>query len=115
MTILSRVTGLPITGLDVLREDIARILGTRTGSRLLRRDYGSDLPDRVGAPLNGETIAEIYADVAQALDRQMPELRLKRVELLDADADGRFAFRLDAAHPALDGPLAVTADPGGAT
>jgi phage baseplate assembly protein W len=113
MTGLSRITGRPIGGVDLLRQSIEDVLTTPIGTRVLRRDYGSDLPSRIDAPLNGATIADVYADVAQALDAHIADFQLDRVQIIDASGTGRFSFRLDARHPLLDAPLEVSVNLGG--
>lgn len=97
-----RTTGVAIDGIDRLRQSIEDVLTTPRGSRVLRRDYGSDLPLRVGAPLNGETVVDVYADAAIALDTQIADFELARIEITAVEP-GRFGFRLEADHPALDG------------
>lgn len=37
-------TGQPLSGIDHLRQSIRDILTTRSGMRVMRRDYGSRLP-----------------------------------------------------------------------
>ncbi|NYZ70451.1 baseplate assembly protein W, partial [Endozoicomonas sp. SM1973] len=45
-----RLTGKPLSNLDHLRQSITDILTTRIGTRLMRRDYGSRLPELVDRP-----------------------------------------------------------------
>ena len=56
----SRATGRPLGGLDHVRQSIRDILTTPKGSRVLVRDYGSDLPALIDRPLG----AALAADVA---------------------------------------------------
>ncbi len=56
-----------IEGIEHLRQSITNILTTPIGSRVMRRDYGSRLFEKIDRPLNGELIAEIYSDVIEAL------------------------------------------------
>ena len=59
--------GVHLQGIAHLKQSIANILTTPIGSRVMRRDYGSRLFERIDRPLNGELIAEIYSDVIEAL------------------------------------------------
>jgi len=86
MTGMSRVTGQQIAPGAHLAQSITDILSTPRGSRVLRRDYGSRLPDLIDAPLNGETLIEVFAETAEALDLWEPRLKLRRVEVLAASA-----------------------------
>ena len=74
-------TGRAISGLAHLYQSIAKILTTSIGSRLKRRPFGSEIPDLIDAPNNGETRVRLYAAIATALMRWEPRLRLNRVQL----------------------------------
>ncbi len=89
----SRQTGRTIDGPSRLAQAIGDILSTPKGSRVMRRDYGSDLPLLIDAPMNDETMVDVYAATAEAIDRWEPEFALRRVELLSASA-GRMELRL---------------------
>ena len=78
-------TGKSLTGLDHLRQSITDILMTPIGSRVMRRDYGSRLPELVDAPMNGETIMDIYAATADALRTWEPRIQVTQVTLTSAD------------------------------
>ncbi len=72
-------TGRTLSGDAHLRLSIADILGTRKGTRVMRRDYGSDVPRHVDRPLSRSTLVDIVADSAMALDQWEPRIRLDRV------------------------------------
>jgi phage baseplate assembly protein W len=72
-------TGKPLSGLAHLRQSIVDILSTAPETRIMRRDYGSDLFNLIDAPQNAATMARFYASVAVALDRWEPRLRLTKV------------------------------------
>lgn len=78
---MHNTTGEALEGLDHLKQSIRDILTTPLGSRVMRRDYGSRLFELVDAPLNDETIIEVYAATAEALDRWEPRFLLRRVAL----------------------------------
>ncbi|WP_226341233.1 GPW/gp25 family protein [Gemmobacter serpentinus] len=78
---MSRLTGRSISGGSHLAQSITDILSTPKGSRVLRRDYGSRLPDLIDAPMNGETMVDLFAETAEALDQWEPRLKLRRVEV----------------------------------
>lgn len=93
MTGTSRITGRRIDRDEHLTQSITDILTTPKGSRVMRRDYGSVLPELIDAPMNGETIVDVYAATAEALDRWEPRLRLQRVEIVASSA-GAMTLRL---------------------
>ena len=67
--------------LEYIGQSIRDILSTPTGSRVMRREYGSALFDLLDAPLNRMTIAAIYAATASAVRQWCPMVRVKRVEI----------------------------------
>lgn len=75
--------GKPLEGLAHLAQSIRDILTTPIGSRVMRRDYGSRLPQLVDAPLNRRTIMDLYAATAEAIKRWEPRFRLKRTSITD--------------------------------
>lgn len=86
MSGLNRHIGTIIDGLGHLSQSIEDILTTPVGSRVMRRDYGSALPDLVDAPINDTTIADIYQATADALVKWEPRFVLGRMEVLVARA-----------------------------
>lgn len=76
---INATTGKALAGVDHLRQSVRDILTTPVGSRVMRRDYGSQLPRLVDAPLNRSTLADVYAETADALGRWEPRLRLLSV------------------------------------
>lgn len=93
---MSRKTGVAILvdSLEHLHQSIAHILTTPLGSRVMRRDYGSELPDLIDQPLNASTRLRIYAATAIALQRWEKRIRLRRVKLIPS-ADGRAELQLE--------------------
>lgn len=78
-------TGKRLGGLEHLRQSIRDILTTPIGSRVMRRDYGSRLFQLIDAPMNRTTLLDVYAAVAEALDRWEPRFRLEQVQAVSAE------------------------------
>ena len=93
MSGMNRHTGLAVEGSAHLSQSILDILTTPKGTRVMRRDYGSDLPNIIDQPINGETLIDIYQATAEALDEWEPRLELARVQLAAAEA-GRIEIDL---------------------
>lgn len=70
-------TGKPLSDLDHLRQSLRDILTTRIGTRVMRRDYGSRIPDLIDRPITPRLAVELYAAVAEALAgaHRLPHLR----------------------------------------
>lgn len=79
-------TGKALSGDAHLAQSIADILSTPIGTRIMRRPYGSRLPDLIDAPANAATRVQLYAATATALMRWEPRITLKRVALSVVDA-----------------------------
>ena len=84
MSGLNRHTALEIEGDAHLAQSISVILSTPIGSRVLRRDFGSNLPRLIDAPINGETVVDLYLATAEALEKWEPRFQLTRVQIADA-------------------------------
>lgn len=93
-------TGQPVSGLAHLRQSIADILTTPVGSRVMRREYGSLIPELIDAPFNAATRQRLYAAAVTALIRWEPRLRISRVQLSDATYQG--AAELEITGVAVD-------------
>lgn len=79
-------TGKRLGGIEHLRQSIRDILTTLIGTRVMRRDYGSDLPRLVDAPINRKTISDIYAATAGALMKWEPRIQVTNVQITNAQA-----------------------------
>ncbi len=82
-------TGHPITGWDHVVQSIIMILTTPVGSRVMRREFGSEVPSLIDRPITPRVILAVYAATANALRRWEPRFRLTRCELAQATATGR--------------------------
>ncbi|MDD4556502.1 MAG: GPW/gp25 family protein [Alphaproteobacteria bacterium] len=91
---MDNLTGKPLVGLAHLRQSIADILTTPIGSRVMRRDYGSRIFQRIDAPITGELVAEIYADVVEALFNYEPRFEVSNVSVVSI-ADGKIVLDLE--------------------
>lgn len=72
-------TGEPITGVEHLKQSIRDILTTPIGSRVMRRDYGSNLMTLLDRPMNSQLAVDVQIAVTMALSLQEPRLQLNRV------------------------------------
>lgn len=92
---VSGTTGQAIDGAAHLVQSISRILTTPVGSRVMRRDFGSLLPQLVDQPFNAATRIRLFAATASALMRWEPRLRLTRVAIEQAGAAGAVIVTID--------------------
>ncbi len=79
MTGMSITTGRALADRQHLAQSIADILTTPLGSRVMRREYGSLLPDLIDEPNNTVTLIRLYAATTVALLRWEPRILLTRL------------------------------------
>ena len=82
---INREDGTALEGLAHLKQSIRDILTTRKGTRVMRRDYGSDLFALTDRPLNEELAMDLYAATAGALATFEPRIRLEAVRITRAE------------------------------
>ena len=90
---MDRHTGLPISGIEHLRQSIADILGTPLGSRVMKPEYGSKVRRFVDLPVNAGWKSAVQAEAARALGRWETRLTLESIQVI-AVLDGQVRFRL---------------------
>ncbi|MDQ8022187.1 MAG: GPW/gp25 family protein [Moraxellaceae bacterium] len=97
-------TGRTIADLQHIRQSVRDILTTRLGTRLMRRDYGSLLPELIDQPLNDATRMRVMAATVAAVIAWEPRIRVTHVgmEVGTGDAAGTLVVTLDGER--TDGP-----------
>lgn len=93
---MNATTGQTMTGIEHLRQSIMDILTTPIGSRVMRRDYGSELFNLLDHPGNKANLLRVYAATIEALLRWEPRIRPRRVQIDSIDEQGRVTLALDA-------------------
>jgi phage baseplate assembly protein W len=97
-------TGRRLDGARHLKQSIRDILTTRIGTRVMRRDYGSRLPELIDNPMGELLKVELFAATAESLVKWEPRFRLDRVYLDSATQEGRIVL-------ALEGRILVNNEP----
>lgn len=92
---LSHTTGEVITDWTHVEQSISFILATRIGTLVLRRDFGSELPDLVDAPMTPRVMLMFYIAAATALRRWEPRFELVRCQMIEANETGQIGLDLD--------------------
>lgn len=91
---LDRTTGEPLTDWGHVRQSIATILTTPLGSRVMRRDFGSEVPDLIDQATTPRNILRVYAAAYVALAKWEPRFKLTALLLRDAGPDGRVSLTI---------------------
>lgn len=76
-----RRTGKLIEGIAHMRQSLEDLLTTPKGTRIMRADYGSDLPRLVDMPVNSELILDIMAETAGAIEKWEPRFKVTNVRV----------------------------------
>jgi hypothetical protein len=76
---LSAPAGTRIAGWEHLRQSVLDILTTYPGERIMRPEYGSRVRDLLDRPVNAQWLADLYFEVAYAIQRWEPRVRVLKV------------------------------------
>jgi hypothetical protein len=90
---MNATTGRVLTDLEHLEQSVADILLTPIGTRVMRRDYGSQLPDLLDQNITPSLVAAVFAASAEALHRWEPRFKLTRLKV-DKDNTSQMQGRL---------------------
>ncbi|CDL87256.1 GPW/gp25 family protein [Xenorhabdus cabanillasii] len=82
---MSSQTGCALSDSDHIRQSITDILMTPLGSRVMRREYGSLLPDPIDQPQNPALRLKIMSACYMALLHWEPRIRLDTINYLRSD------------------------------
>lgn len=74
-------TGKPLSDWDHVQQSIRKILTTRLNTRVMRRDFGSELPDLIDAKMSGRNVLAVYSAAAAAIQKWEPRFRVKSARL----------------------------------
>ncbi len=86
---LDAESGQTLSDFAHTEQSIRRILMTPIGSRVMRRDFGSHLPDLVDAKMTQKTILEVYSAAATAIAKWEPRFRMLFGAVTRATATGQ--------------------------
>ncbi|MGZ7172454.1 GPW/gp25 family protein [Burkholderia gladioli] len=100
-------TGRAIAGQVHIEQSVAGILFTPVGTRVMRREYGSLLPELIDGPINPLMRMRVMAASVMALARWEPRIQVNQVDFGSAGIDGGAVLELQGER--TDGPRADTA------
>jgi phage baseplate assembly protein W len=105
---MNRETGAAIDLVEHITQSITDILTTRLGTRIMRREYGSLLPELVDQPFNEFTRVQAYAATVMALMRWEPRISLSRVQMFGATLAGQSTLELNGSIVDTNEPLSLS-------
>ena len=78
---MSNNTGEYLNDIEHLKQSIVDILTTPIGSRVICRDYGSNLFQLTDQPIDRDLFPKIYAAVADAIDKWEPRFKVEKIAI----------------------------------
>lgn len=99
---MNKDTGKSRTELDHIRQSVADILTTPVGTRVMRRDYGSQLFELLDQPQNGATRLRLMAATVMAIIRWEPRVAVRQIQIQTGASNGRLSIGLDCER--VEGP-----------
>ncbi|NTF99061.1 baseplate assembly protein [Agrobacterium rhizogenes] len=91
---LSAASGKSLSNWGHVQQSIRKILKTPKSSRIMRRTFGSDLPDLVDGKMTRRSILAVYAAAAAAILEWEPRYRMSAGRVSRADADGSITLEI---------------------
>lgn len=105
-------TGAILTGFDHVEQSIGVILTTPIGSRVMRREFGSELIDLIDRPMIPKVILAVYVAVASALSKWEPRFALSNCQVTGTREDGTLSLTLTGTYYPRGHLGDFTPDPG---
>ena len=94
----NRENGALLSGFDHVRQSIGVILTTPIGSRVMRREFGSELFDLIDRPMTDQVILAIYSATVMAIARWEPRYAVTACAITDASAEGGISLQLSGVY-----------------
>jgi phage baseplate assembly protein W len=88
----NRDAGSLLSGFEHVQQSIGVILSTPIGSRVMRREFGSELFDLIDRPMNDQVILAIYSAAVMAIARWEPRYAVTGCNITSMAADGSLSI-----------------------
>ncbi|GHU28678.1 baseplate assembly protein [Betaproteobacteria bacterium] len=100
---MDMTSGVPLDLIDHIRQSVWKAVTTPIGSRVMRRDYGSLIPELIDAPINDRVRLLIMAATCTAVIKWESRIRPARVWLA---VSGEAALTVEITAALKEGPSA---------
>lgn len=87
-------SGTVLAGWAHVEQSIRKILTTAINTRVMRREFGSEVMALIDAPMTPRVVLAFYVAIANSIARWEPRYRLTAVVLDRAEATGVLSIRL---------------------
>lgn len=86
---------------DAINKSIVAILGTKKGTRVFRRDFGSHVLDILFDPMDDLTVNRLKREIIQAIEQWEIRITMEPSEVLPDYANQQYYVELNYRIPAL--------------
>lgn len=94
---MSRQNGVSISELESIQQSIQDIVTTPLGSRIMRRDYGSIIPDLIDQPMSDVLKVKIFSAIYTPVTRWEERISIEGIKVSDVYSGG-MQLDLEAVH-----------------
>ncbi len=105
---MSKQTGRQLDGVEHLWQSIEDILTTPKGTRVMRRDYGSDLPYLIDNPYNEETHLDMISATVEAIQTWETRFDPTDVSISHTYENGKAKVEIDVSGDYLPDGTSIT-------
>lgn len=91
---IDAATGGALSDWSHVEQSIRKILTTPVGSRLMRRTFGSEVPDMVDRKMTGANILRVYSAAAEAIAAWEPRFRMSAGRLNEINVRGQMQLEI---------------------
>lgn len=95
---LRRDAGSLLSGFEHVEQSIAVILTTPIGSRVMRREFGSELFDLIDRPMTDQVILAIYSAAVMAIARWEPRYAITGCNITGVSGDGTLSLEVSGTY-----------------
>lgn len=94
----NRDAGSLLSGFEHVEQSIGVILTTPIGSRVMRREFGSELFDLIDRPMTDQVILAIYSACVMAIARWEPRFAITGCNITGVAGDGTLSLELSGVY-----------------
>lgn len=87
-------SGAILSGWEHVEQSIGKILTTAIGTRVMRREFGSEVMALIDAPMTDRVVLALYVAIANSIARWEPRFRLTAVAIDKAEATGVLTIQM---------------------
>jgi phage baseplate assembly protein W len=95
---INRDAGKALRDFEHVQQSIGVILTTPIGSRVMRREFGSELFDLIDRPMTDRVILAIYAAAVIAIARWEPRYAVTGCRVVVADEGGQISLEFNGTY-----------------